>query len=153
MVEEAKNLLDWSQWGRQWIEHLRKHKTLNRELERHLHKFEETFTRIGRQASKLDSTKDSVELPALITRAEQVQEQFHHFLRLAQLSEDDQLEEEAKEPVEESIHGQPAVAEEVQVPVVPEPVSYPGAREPVRAARPVGVGRHTLPRSLMRTTL
>ncbi|MFF2529415.1 superoxide dismutase [Brevibacillus sp. NPDC058079] len=145
MVEEAKNLLDWSQWGRQWIEHLRRHKTLNRELERHLHKFEESFTVIGRQASKLGSTQESDELPALVTRAEQVQEQFHHFLRLAQLSEDEHLEVEVREPVQESINAQPALAEEVLVPVVPEPVSYPGAREPVRAARPVAVGRHTLP--------
>ncbi|MFS0917460.1 superoxide dismutase [Brevibacillus sp. 179-C 1.1 NHS] len=145
MEEETKNLLDWSQWGRQWIEHLRKHKTLNRELERHLHKFDETFTFIGRKASKLSTTQGGEELPTLIARAEQVQEQFHHFLRLAQLNEDELVEEEVKVIVPPAEMAQTAVSEEEHVQAVAAPVSYPGTREPVRAARPVAVGRHTLP--------
>lgn len=123
MDEQTKHLLDWSQWGRQWIEHLRRHKPLTRELERHLHKFEETFTLIGRKVSRLDHSKQGEELPMLVTRAEEVQEQFHQFLRLVQLHEQDTAEAEA----------------------MTTPVSYPPARGPVSVARPVPVGRHTLP--------
>ena len=65
MDEQTKHLLDWSQWGSQWIEHLRKSKPLGRELERHLHKFEETFTQIGRKASLLDANKNEEEPVAL----------------------------------------------------------------------------------------
>lgn len=160
LQEETKNLLDWSQWGRQWIEQLRKHRTLNRELERHLHKFDESFTQIGRQVSRLDLTKEQEELPTLIARAEKVQEQFHQFLRLAQLHEEEVAEvsevaEEAQPPAAQqqasvvaqapSMLAEEAVTNTDQQPKMPAPVSYPSAREPVRAARPVAVGRHTLP--------
>ncbi|MDF2680846.1 MAG: putative superoxide dismutase [Brevibacillus sp.] len=123
MEEQTKQLLDWSQWGRQWIEHLRGHKKLNRELERHLHKFEETFTQLGRKAARLNSSKQPDELPQLVARAEEVQEQFHRFLRLVQLNEQDLAE------------------------AVATPVSYPPQREPVPVpvARPLTAGRHTLP--------
>ncbi len=150
MEEQAKQLLDWSQWGRQWIDHLRKQKPINRELERHLHKFEESFTKIGRQASRLDKLAAEETLPTLIARAEQVQEQFHHFLRLAQLTEEEQQDDAtAVVPVQEDfpetqlVHT--ATLAEVDPVGAPMPVSYPTAREPVRATRPVAAGRHTLP--------
>lgn len=121
MEEQTRQLLDWSQWGRQWIEQLRDRKPLNRELERHLHKFEEAFTQLGRKAARLTSDKQKEELPLLIARAEETQAQFHRFLRLVQLNEQD-----AAEPVA-------------------TPISYPPQREPVPVARPLAAGRHTLP--------
>lgn len=119
MEEQTKHLLDWSQWGRQWIDHLRRSRRLNRELERHLHKFEENFTTIGRKASLLNPANQEEELPQLVAKAEMVQEQFHQFLRLVQLQE--------QEPAE------PALASTTKV------------REPVAVARPVVAGKHTLP--------
>ncbi|MFD2369921.1 superoxide dismutase [Brevibacillus sp. GCM10020057] len=121
MEEQTRQLLDWSQWGRQWIEQLRDRKQLNRELERHLHKFEETFTQLGRMAARLTSDKEKEELPLLIARAEEIQARFHQFLRLAQLHEPDAAD------------------------AVATPVSYPQQREPVPVARPLAAGRHTLP--------
>ncbi|WP_103108219.1 superoxide dismutase [Brevibacillus reuszeri] len=153
MDEQTKHLLDWSQWGRQWIEHLRKSKPLGRELERHLHKFEETFTQIGRKASLLDANKNREELPALLFKAEEVQKQFHHFLRLAQLQEEELPEETTTTSVAQPAQSIPSIQEPEPIPevmhdaiiAIPTPISYPSAREPVRVARPVGVGRHTLP--------
>ncbi|GED24856.1 hypothetical protein BAG01nite_09580 [Brevibacillus agri] len=157
MEEKTKQLLDWSQWGCQWIDHLRRQKTLNRELERHLHKFEESFTKIGRQATRMDKTEAIELLPALIARAEQVQEQFHHFLRLAQLTEDERfdeptmaheelLETEAVQGAQEALAVTPAQMNQA---AIPAPAAYQAvrdtAREPVRVARPVAPGRHTLP--------
>lgn len=121
MEEQARQILDWSQWGRQWIEHLRGRKKLNRELERHLHKFEETFTQLGRKAERLSRSSQSEELPQMVARAEEIQEQFHRFLRLVQLNEQDTAE------------------------AIATPVSYPPQREPVPVARPLSAGRHTLP--------
>ncbi|MGG1664149.1 superoxide dismutase [Brevibacillus sp. NRS-1366] len=153
MDEQTKHLLDWSQWGRQWIEHLRKSKPLNRELERHLHKFEETFTQIGRKASQLETTPHSEELPMLISKAEEVQKQFHRFLRLAQLNEEELQEENAVISEGENIQETQKTQMEEQIletitdatVSIPMPISYPAAREPVRVARPVAIGRHTLP--------
>lgn len=119
MEAQTRHLLDWSQWGRQWVEHVRRQKPLNRELERHLHKFEESFTQIGRRASRLDRATMADELPELVARAEEVQAQFHQFMRLVQQNESDKTE--------------------------PALISSPPAREPVPVARPVPVGRHTLP--------
>jgi len=121
LEEQTKQLLDWSEWGRQWIGQLRGSKQFNRELERHLHKFEETFTLLGRQAARLSSDRQKEELPQLIARAEEVQEQFHRFLRLVQLHEQDMAE------------------------AIATPVSYPPQRQPVPVARPLSAGRHTLP--------
>lgn len=127
MEEQTRHLLNWSQWGRQWIEHLRKEKPLHRELERHLHKFEEAFTTIGRKAARLEKGSEQAELPALVARAQQVQEQFHQFLRLV-----GQREQEAAEAT----------------PVTSPPAGEPGftpASERVPVARPVPIGGHTLP--------
>lgn len=121
MEEQTRQLLDWSQWGRQWIEHLRSRKKLNRELERHLHKFEETFTQLGRNAGRLKPEEQKEQLPVLIARAEEVQEQFHRFLRLVQATEQDTFE------------------------AVATPAAYPPSRQPVPVARPLPPGRHTLP--------
>lgn len=154
--EQTKHLLDWSQWGRQWIEHLRKSKPLGRELERHLHKFEETFTQIGRKASQLNQTQNQEELPLLVSKAEEVQKQFHQFLRLAQLSEEEFQEEtlvvrEGSEEQEvqetQNNHTEEPLPEAITDATIsiPTPISYPVAREPVRVARPVPSGRHTLP--------
>ncbi|MGG0935345.1 superoxide dismutase [Brevibacillus centrosporus] len=121
MEEQTKQLLDWSQWGRQWIERMRDQKKWNRELEHHLHKFEETFIQLGRKAARLNADTQSEELPVLLARAEEVQEQFHRFLRLVQLNEPEKID------------------------AVVTPVSYPSQREPVPVARPLAAGRHTLP--------
>ncbi|WP_289135158.1 superoxide dismutase [uncultured Brevibacillus sp.] len=153
MDEQTKHLLDWSQWGRQWIEHLRKSKPLGRELERHLHKFEETFTQIGKKASLLDANKNDEELPALLFKAEEVQKQFHHFLRLAQLQEEELPEETTTASEAQPAQSVPSIQEPEPIPevindriiAIPTPIAYPSVREPVRVARPVGVGRHTLP--------
>ncbi|WP_400164204.1 superoxide dismutase [Brevibacillus sp. TJ4] len=127
MEEQIRHLMDWSQWGRQWVEHLRTKKPLHRELERHLHKFDETFTSIGRQAARLDKGRVQEMLPLLVAQAQKVQEQFHKFLRLVEQHEQDTPE--------------------------PKPASYPPAGEPgfrrvserVPVGRPVPAGGHSLP--------
>ena len=127
MEEQIKHLLNWSQWGQQWVEHLRKEKPLHRELERHLHKFEETFTTIGREASRLEKGGVQEELPALVAKAQKVQEQFHRFLRLV-----GQREPEAAEPKPTSF------------PADHKPVIKP-VSERIPVGRPVPAGGHTLP--------
>ena|GEM_PF-508886 len=88
MEDQTRHLLDWSQWGRQWIENLRKNKPLNRELERHLHKFDESFTLIGKRALRLQRTEGMDELTTLVAQAHKIQHQFHQFLRLVQQQDD-----------------------------------------------------------------
>jgi superoxide dismutase, Fe-Mn family len=119
LEEQIKHLVNWSQWGSQWIEHLRKSKQLGRELERHLHKFDEAFTLIGRKAAQIKKAPHHEAVPALIAKAEAVQKQFHQFLRLIQHNEQEQ----------------------------PETLkaAFSSSRHPVPVARPVPVGRHTLP--------
>lgn len=155
MEQQTRNLMDWSQWGRQWIENLRKNSTLNRELERHLHKFDESFTQIGKKASRMDRANKDVELPTLIIQAEKVQEQFHQFLRLVQQYDQDAAEltpithlpaQEHVEAVLEQAADQPAFEPEPVCDTGRPPTPAP-AREPERVpvARPVAVGRHSLP--------
>ncbi|WP_432776587.1 superoxide dismutase [Brevibacillus gelatini] len=159
MEEKTRKLLDWSQWGRQWIDHLRRKKTLNRELERHLHKFEESFIKIGRQATQIHKQEAAEALPILIARAEEVQKQFHHFLRLTQLAEDERfveqtvakdesheelLEAEAVQGATEACEATPAQMMEMAI-SAPYQAVRETAREPIRVARPVAPGRHTLP--------
>ncbi|MBE5397176.1 superoxide dismutase [Brevibacillus borstelensis] len=121
MQEHTRHLSNWSQWGIQWIEHLRRQHRFNRELERHMHKFEEAFSQIGRRANSLKNEESATAIPALMQQAEAVQQQFHQFLRLIQ-------DREKQEPeVSQSV--------------------YPPARQPapVPIARPVPIGKHTLP--------
>lgn len=127
MEEQIRDLQNWSQWGQQWIAHLRKGRALHRELERHLHKFEETFVTIGKKAERLQQETSLAELPTLIARAQKVQEQFHKFLRLIEPSEP------------ETADAVPAASQEPR-----EPVIRP-ASEHVPVARPVPVGGHSLP--------
>ncbi|RNB86152.1 superoxide dismutase [Brevibacillus panacihumi] len=173
MEDQTRQLLDWSQWGRQWVDQLRKNKPLNRELERHLHKFDESFTNIGKKASRLGRANDSDELPILVSQAHKIQEQFHQFLRLVQQQEQDGDEvhlfasapakADALEVLGEAAH-RPALepadrlqhhpilesARDSSLQPVFEPVRetrpQPSpSRERIPVARPVPIGRHTLP--------
>lgn len=162
MEDQTRQLLDWSQWGRQWIEQLRKNKPLNRELERHLHKFDESFTNIGKKASRLGRTIDINELPILVSQAHKIQEQFHQFLRLVHQQEPDgdahvngAFDQAANRPAMQPADyvQQRHVLESVQD-TSPQPVFEPvretrpqpsPSRERVPVARPVPLGRHTLP--------
>lgn len=173
MEDQTRQLLDWSQWGRQWVDQLRKNKPRNRELERHLHKFDESFTNIGKKASRLGRANDSDELPILVSQAHKIQEQFHQFLRLVQQQEQDGDEvhlfasapakADALEVLGEAAH-RPALepadrlqhhpilesARDSSLQPVFEPVRetrpQPSpSRERIPVARPVPIGRHTLP--------
>jgi Fe-Mn family superoxide dismutase len=120
MQENVKQLIDWSEWGRQWIEHLRKKPPFTRELGRHLHKFEEAFFQIGRKAHQIkgkEKGESEHEIAKLTAKAEEIQKQFHQFLRLIQESSRDEAE---------------------------TLVSFP-SRQPMPALRPVPIGGHRLP--------
>ncbi|QQE73341.1 superoxide dismutase [Brevibacillus composti] len=130
MQEYTRHLSNWSQWGIQWIEELRRQHRFNRELESHMHKFEEAFIQIGRSAQSLKKSRDETAIPALVAKAEAIQEQFHQFLRLIQYREqDEQKAQETKEPIAVPAR-QPAAA---------------SAPVPVPVSRPVPIGKHTLP--------
>ncbi|USG64180.1 superoxide dismutase [Brevibacillus ruminantium] len=123
MQDYTRHLSNWSQWGIQWIEHLRREHRFNRELERHMHKFEEEFTQIGRKAYSLKKSRDEAAIPALVKKAEAVQEQFHQLLRLIQ-------------------HGNHETQEIQQMTNTPVPARQP---TPVPVSRPVPIGKHSLP--------
>jgi Fe-Mn family superoxide dismutase len=120
LQEKVKQLIDWSEWGRQWIEYLRKKPPFTRELERYLHKFEDAFVQVGRKAHQYNQKATGVndhEIVRLTAKAEEIQKQFHQFLRLVQ----DIGREEA------------------------ETLAQYTPRQPVPALRPVPIGGHKLP--------
>jgi Fe-Mn family superoxide dismutase len=122
LEERVKLLVDWSQWGRQWIEYLRKKPPVATELQRHLHKFEEAFTHIGRKASLCQGKKTAEqEILRLTGKAEEIQKQFHQFLHLVQESAQNDLQAET--------------------------LAFPGQRQSqaVPVLRPVPIGGHKLP--------
>lgn len=121
MEDKVKHLIDWSQWGRQWIEYLRKKPPVSTELERHLHKFEEAFIQVGRKASHCQEKKGAEqEILHLTGKAEEIQKQFHQFLKLVQDSAQDDGQAEALSRTDR---------QQQAVPVL----------------RPVPIGGHTLP--------
>ncbi|MFY0545368.1 superoxide dismutase [Brevibacillus sp. H7] len=121
MEEKVRHLIDWSQWGRQWIDYLRKKPPVASELERHLHKFEEAFTQVGRKASQYPGKGNGEQdILRLTAKAEDIQKQFHQFLRLVQENSQDDFQAEA-------------------------PVSPAQRQQPVPVLRPVPIGGHTLP--------
>ncbi len=122
MEEKVRHLIDWSQWGRQWVEYLRKKPLVASELERHLHKFEEAFTHVGRKASLyVGKDGEKQEVVRLTAKAEEIQKQFHQFLRLVQESGTDEYPVDA--------------------------LATPAQRQsqPVPVLRPVPIGGHKLP--------
>lgn len=124
MKDKMKHLIDWSQWGRQWVDYLRRKPPVIPGLERHLKKFEDAFTHVGRRATHYHQVEtadqDAVRLTA---KAEDIQQQFHQFLRL--LQKDDSADAEAETA---------AFMDRSQQ-----------LRQTVPALRPVPIGGHKLP--------
>ncbi|WP_139491514.1 superoxide dismutase [Brevibacillus dissolubilis] len=88
MNQPLQHLMDWSEWGRQWVQYLRNNPEMSAH-KKHLVKFEAAFTEIGRRAAH-GLTKDGgksvaePEIRHLTAQAEDVQTNFHQFLRLVQ---------------------------------------------------------------------
>ncbi len=79
-----QHLLDWSEWGRQWIEYLRQNPRSS-EKKRELHKFYVAFSEVGRKAAYyLEKPNREPEKVHLTHQAEEIQSNFHELLREVQ---------------------------------------------------------------------
>ncbi|NGQ94385.1 superoxide dismutase [Brevibacillus sp. SYP-B805] len=118
MKEKIEHLINWSEWGRQWVDYLRRKPALIHELERQVRKFDAAFHQIGDKARQLQKSEpDEAEIRRLTARAEEVQHHFHQLLHLVQSRRN---EEKAD-------------------------VTYVNQRQSVAVTRPVPPGGHTLP--------
>lgn len=118
MKEKIEHLIKWSEWGRQWIDYLRRKPALIHEMERNLRKFESAFEQVGDKARYLQTADTSEpEISRLTARAEEIQHHFHQLLRLVQERSGEQADKAVPAKQKQSI-----------------PVT-----------RPVPVGGHTLP--------
>ncbi|UFJ39097.1 superoxide dismutase [Brevibacillus humidisoli] len=119
MRHEIQQLIDWSQWGMQWVEYLRR-KFPSQDIERDLAGFTDAFMEIGKKASMLRKKGDpKTEITRLTTQAEEIQQRFHQLLR--------QIQNSQSEPSHQML-----------------PVSNQ-VRQPVPINRPVPIGAHKLP--------
>ena len=85
LKQNVRQLIDWSEWGRQWVDYLRRKPHLVPEAKKDLSKFSDAFTEIGRRAvSYLDKKNEEIDITHLTVKAEEIQAQFHRFLRLVQ---------------------------------------------------------------------
>jgi Fe-Mn family superoxide dismutase len=83
--QNIQHLVNWSQWGCQWVDYLRRKPEFATEAERNLKKFEAAFSEVGRKASVYKEKGASpVEITRLTLKAEEIQQHFHQFLRLVQ---------------------------------------------------------------------
>jgi Fe-Mn family superoxide dismutase len=116
--EKIDHLINWSEWGRQWVDYLRRRPALVIEMERHIKKFDAAFHQIGDKARTLKKTEPTdLEITRLTERAEKVQHYFHQLLRL--------------------VHARSAENKSA-FSLVNQQQSYP-------VIRPVPIGGHTLP--------
>jgi Fe-Mn family superoxide dismutase len=81
LKNQVQHLIHWSQWGRQWISYLRRNPYHTDAQE--LNWFEAAFTEIGQRAAALkEKPSGHAELTLLTAKADEIQQQFHRFLRL-----------------------------------------------------------------------
>jgi superoxide dismutase, Fe-Mn family len=80
LINQIQHLIHLSQWGLQWIFYLR-HNPHHADA-RDLKQFEAAFAEIGRKAAELKEKRSGhTELTSLTAKAEEIQQQFQHFLR------------------------------------------------------------------------
>lgn len=85
LVQDAKDLQRWSEWGRQWLVYLRKKPELLPISAQQLRKFETAFKQIGQQASSaLAKEANEAQIAHLTAKAEAVQSQFQQILQRVQ---------------------------------------------------------------------
>ncbi|MBO8163779.1 MAG: superoxide dismutase [Brevibacillus sp.] len=119
MKQTIRQLIDWSQWGNQWVEYLRK-KPESEHYERDLAQFSGAFADIGRRAKTLlKKNENEQEILRLTKKAEEIQRHFHHFLR--------QIKDKLTEPRHQLVTASSSI------------------RQPVPINRPVPIGEHSLP--------
>jgi Fe-Mn family superoxide dismutase len=111
----VQQLINWSEWGRQWIDYLQRKAELPHGAEQDLHRFAAAFTDIGRRAASFQLPESEVEFAHLTAKAEEIQRNFHKFLRLVHEYQSGERYEQLER------------------------------REAVPIGRPVPIGRHTLP--------
>lgn len=91
MKEKIEHLIKWSEWGRQWVDYLRRKPSLIQEMDRNIRKFETAFEQIGSKARYLQTADTSeAEVSRLAAKAEEIQHHFHQMLRLVQERSDEQ---------------------------------------------------------------
>jgi Fe-Mn family superoxide dismutase len=82
LEQNAKDLQKWSEWGRQWLDYLRKNPELLPVSTQQLRKFGTAFEQIGQRASSALAKQGSeAEITRLIAKAESVQQQFQQVLQ------------------------------------------------------------------------
>lgn len=118
MHNSVNQILDWSEWGQQWVDYLMHKRKWTPERKKELQQFSRLFSRIGKKASQLLYQENEEEISRLALEVGEVRKQFRSFLRL--VSE--------KPPG----HGEAII-----------PVSM--GPEPAPVARPVPIGKHQLP--------
>lgn len=120
LEQKAKDLQKWSEWGRQWLNYLRRKPELLPVSPQSLRKFEVAFEQIGdRASSALAKQASEAEVARLIAKAESVQEQFQQLLTRVQ-------QRKAATPVF-------------------TPVSLPTAQKTIASVHPIPIGGHRLP--------
>jgi len=85
LKEKLDQLVNWSDWGRQWIDYLRRKPQLVSRLDRDVRKFETAFEQIGEKAKWLQQEPASdADVLRLTAKAEEVQRHFQQLLQLVQ---------------------------------------------------------------------
>ncbi|MET3290478.1 UNVERIFIED_CONTAM: Fe-Mn family superoxide dismutase [Brevibacillus sp. OAP136] len=116
MVQTAKDLQRWSEWGRQWLLYLRKKPELMPISAQQLRKFENAFQQIGQQASvALAKNASEDELRRLSDKAESVQTQFQQVLQRVQ--QRNGAEQSPKAQLQQASYQQPRAEAVVHRPV------------------------------------
>lgn len=95
MDKTIQHLIDWSEWGQQWIGYLRKKPQQYSFAKRDLNRFAEAFSEVGRKAAALQhKPPQEPEITILTAKAEEIQMHFHEFLKLIKQKEREQKDGE-----------------------------------------------------------
>ncbi|MGD8188760.1 superoxide dismutase [Brevibacillus ginsengisoli] len=87
MEDRVQHLVNWSEWGKQWVQYLQHKPQIKGDVKRQLHKFHSAFQEIGEKATLFNtSNKTESEIVLLSTKAEDVQKHFQKILKLVQES-------------------------------------------------------------------
>ena len=140
---QIQHLLDWSEWGRQWVDYLRQNPHCA-EMKRDLHKFHVAFSEVGRKANYYQDKEDREEqISKLASQAEDIQRHFHDLLRLVQNRKTEEENKEEEKQANSNKRGRFQRHPRVEQPSPPAIV--PVVSEANFSNTAVPIGGHTLP--------